>query len=303
MVTSIFKKKEAPPISILKHFDVSSSKFFLASLLIGRNEACAFLKIELCRTGGGRKAPTSPEFLHLIITKLNLRFIQARDVKTPSSASPGRASGPHMCQTPACGRGASGGLSGPRALPQNTAGGAGASLENLSLPQRFAWLPARRAEAGLGLPAPQGSRARLCGQTQGGAGGLLGAPNLCSPTRRRVPRAVWWVSAARSEQLPGPASGGRYEEAASLPQGGGEAQALQPATLQPRRPGEGTLGHTPETDIWAWRPGSCCAARSRRLHRPWSLLHLTEETQRQSSRCQLQPHCQLGGGPHLSSRQ
>lgn len=88
MVTSIFKKKGGPPISKLNHFYVSPSKFFLAFLLTGRNEACAFLKMELCRTGQERKAPTSPEFLHLIITKLNLRFIQARDVKTPRSATP-----------------------------------------------------------------------------------------------------------------------------------------------------------------------------------------------------------------------
>lgn len=156
---------------------------------------------------------------------------------------------------------------------QNTAGGAGASLENISLPQRLTWLPARRAEAGLGLPAPQGSRARLRGQTQGRAGGLLGARNPCSPTRRRrPPRSL--VGVSRSEQLPGPASGGRYEEAASLPEGDGEAQPLKPATLQPWRPGEGTLGHTPETDIWAWRPGSCCAAQSPRFHLPSSYFYI-----------------------------
>lgn len=33
-------------------------------------------------------SPPSPGFLHLIITNLNVRFLQAQDVKTPGSANP-----------------------------------------------------------------------------------------------------------------------------------------------------------------------------------------------------------------------
>ena len=85
-------------------------------------------------------SPPSPEFLHLIITKLNVRFLQAQDVKTSGSGNPEPANGPHTRQTcvwpasvRACPRGR-------WALSQNTGGGR--SLGNISPPQRFTWLPA-----------------------------------------------------------------------------------------------------------------------------------------------------------------
>lgn len=60
-------------------------------------------------------SPPSPEFLHLIITKLNVRFLQAQDVKTSGSANPEPANGPHMRQTCVCGR--------PACGPAHSAGG------------------------------------------------------------------------------------------------------------------------------------------------------------------------------------
>lgn len=164
------------------------------------------MKTALCTTVQGKKkkkAPTSPEFLHLIITKLNLRFIQAPDVKTSGSASPELASGPHMCQTSACGWAARGRAHAAGGRFHGTPLGGGASLENVSPPQGCAWLPAptpRPAEAGLGLPDPWGSTARVGGQPQGGAGDCFVPQTLVLPEQgpslgRRRPRAVGPVSA------------------------------------------------------------------------------------------------------------
>ena len=86
--------------TFLNHFVVSSSKFFLILFLplLAGARLMHFLKRHFAKPC----SPPSPGFLHLIITKLNVRFLQAQDVKTPGSANPEPANGPHMRQTCVC---------------------------------------------------------------------------------------------------------------------------------------------------------------------------------------------------------
>lgn len=251
MVTSIFKKKRRPPHLQIKSFLCFSIKVLFGFPSYWQERGLCISENGTLQNWAGKKSPYQPRVPALNNHQIKPEVHTSTGCENAEKCHPGHTGARRL--RVGCGRAAAQRLEG---LPR-IAAGAGGSRENISLPQRFAWLPARRVEAGLGLPAPG-----FVGKPKVGLGGCL------VPRTSALRRAVWWVSAARSEQLPGPASGGRYEEAASLPEGGGEAPPLEPAALQPRRPGGGDSGTRAGAGHLGLASRVVLCGRSRRFHLP-----------------------------------